>query len=478
MSNPDDAVSSSRQMDAAPAIRRLLFVSDAAVADADLLPPAVRAIIDAAAELYVLTPTLPGRLAWLADDVDRFRHYADERLDAVLSHMHAIDADADGEAARGSVMTVVADAVTEFEPDHILIALHVSDHANWQERRLIEQVEHRFRLPVTTFAVDLAGHTPTADGPLLLCYDGSEDAKHAIEHAGRLLGGRDALVVTVWQGTPALGSLAFAGATDSMFNFAKVNRAAAERGGRVAADGVRIAEQAGLHAEPVAVEATGPVWRAIVEIADRHDAATIVMGCRGLTGLRSMLLGSVSSTIVHHADRPTLVIPKPARLPAAPAHAVPATTNEDTMAIAQREAEVVWEGNLARGAGALSSGSGALELPVTWASRTEQPGGNTSPEELIAAAHASCFAMALALVLGENHTPPEQMAVTAACTLDEVDGAPRITTAALTVRARVPGLDRAGLRRNVEQAAELCPVSNALRGNVEISVRDELDEAD
>ncbi len=149
------------------------------------------------------------------------------------------------------------------------------------------------------------------DGPLVICYDGSEDAKHAIEHAGSLLGGRDALVVTVWQGSPPLGSFAFAGATDSMFDFVEVNRAAAELGARVAADGVRIAEQAGLHAEPVAVEATGPVWKTIVDIADRNDAATIVMGSRGLTGLQSMLLGSVSSAVVHHADRPTLVIRQP-----------------------------------------------------------------------------------------------------------------------------------------------------------------------
>jgi lipoyl-dependent peroxiredoxin len=83
--------------------------------------------------------------------------------------------------------------------------------------------------------------------------------------------------------------------------------------------------------------------------------------------------------------------------------------------------------------------------------------------------------MALALVLGENQTPPERLTVTAACTLDEVDGAPRITTIELTVRARVPRLDTAGLRRNVAKAADLCPVSNALRGNVAITVREELD---
>jgi nucleotide-binding universal stress UspA family protein len=311
MSNPYGAASDSPPRDYTPAIQRLLFVSDAAVADVDELQPAVRAIIDAAAEIYVLTPTLPGRLAWLADDVDRFRHYADERLDTVLSQLHSIGADANGAAARGSILTVIVDAATEFEPDHILIALHVSNHAKWQEHRLVEHIEKRLGLPVTTFAVDPAGHTPAADGPLLLCYDGSEDATRAIEHAGRLLGGRDALVVTVWQPTPALGSLAFAGAIDSMFDFVEVNRAAAELGGRVAGDGVRIAEQAGLHAESLAVEATGPVWKTIVEIADRHDAATIVMGSRGLSGRRPMLSGSVSSAIVHHADRPTLVIWQP-----------------------------------------------------------------------------------------------------------------------------------------------------------------------
>ena len=308
MSNPNGIASDAPPTNPTPGIQRLLLVSDAAVADVDELPPVVRAIIDAATEVNVLTPALPGRLAWLADDVDRFRHYADERLDTVLSYMHAIGADAGGAARRGSVVTVIADAVTAFEPDHILIALHVTEHANWQERRLIEHVENRFRLPVTTFAVDLAGHTRTADGPLLLCYDGSDDAKHAIEHAGRLLGDRDALVVTVWQPTPALSGFASAGATDSTFDFVEVDRAAADLSERVARDGVRIAQQAGLHAKPVAVEASGPVWRTIVEIADLHDAAIIAMGSRGLTGLRPMRLGSVSSAIVHHADRPTLII--------------------------------------------------------------------------------------------------------------------------------------------------------------------------
>jgi lipoyl-dependent peroxiredoxin len=146
------------------------------------------------------------------------------------------------------------------------------------------------------------------------------------------------------------------------------------------------------------------------------------------------------------------------------------------MAIATRNAEMVWDGPLARGAGAVSSGSGALAaLPMTWASRTERPDGKTSPEELIAAAHAGCFAMALALVLGENHTPPERLTVNAACTLDEVDGAPKVTIERLSVGARVPGIEPAEFEQAVAKASALCPVSNALRGNVEIRVQSELE---
>lgn len=146
------------------------------------------------------------------------------------------------------------------------------------------------------------------------------------------------------------------------------------------------------------------------------------------------------------------------------------------MPIATREAEIVWEGPLASGTGTLSSGSGALgEVAVTWASRTERPDGKTSPEELIAAAHASCFAMALSLMLSEDHTPPERLTVSAACTLDEVDGAPRITTVELTTRARVPGLEQASFQQTVERAADLCPVSNALHGNVTILLSSELE---
>jgi nucleotide-binding universal stress UspA family protein len=149
------------------------------------------------------------------------------------------------------------------------------------------------------------------EGPLLIGYDGSEHAKHAIRSAARLLAVKDALVVTVWRPTADLDTFAWYGTTANMASFAELDRAGAEAGGRVAEEGAQIAREAGLIAESVAIEATPPVWKTIVETADLHDAAVIVMGSRGLTGLRSMLLGSVSNAVVHHTDRPTLVIHHP-----------------------------------------------------------------------------------------------------------------------------------------------------------------------
>ena len=145
------------------------------------------------------------------------------------------------------------------------------------------------------------------------------------------------------------------------------------------------------------------------------------------------------------------------------------------MATAERRAEVVWEGNLARGTGSFTVGSGAIgEQAVTWASRTERSDGKTSPEELIAAAHASCFAMALSNVLDGGGTPPERLHIEAVCTFDVENG--KVSSVDLDVRGRVPGLDAAGFQSAVEQGDEGCPVSNALRGNVEIRVTASLDE--
>ncbi len=118
----------------------------------------------------------------------------------------------------------------------------------------------------------------------------------------------------------------------------------------------------------------------------------------------------------------------------------------------------------------VTGASGALgELPVTWASRTERSDGKTSPEELVAAAHASCFSMALSHGLTEAGNPPEQLEVSAKVTLDQRDGAPTVTTSELTVTGSVPGIDQAGFEQAAADAGKNCPISRAL-GGVEISV--------
>jgi osmotically inducible protein OsmC len=135
------------------------------------------------------------------------------------------------------------------------------------------------------------------------------------------------------------------------------------------------------------------------------------------------------------------------------------------MAIAERTAETIWEGGLAQGHGAVRPKSGAFhELPVTWAARTEAPGGKTSPEELAAAAHSSCFSMALTLCLGERDIQPERLAVSSTVTLDEVDGKPTVVSSALVVHGRVPGLDPDGFQKAVDDAAALCPISRLFAG--------------
>jgi osmotically inducible protein OsmC len=148
------------------------------------------------------------------------------------------------------------------------------------------------------------------------------------------------------------------------------------------------------------------------------------------------------------------------------------------MAIAERTAQTIWQGTLAGGTGSIHPASGALgDLPVTWASRTAEPGGKTSPEELAAAAHSSCFAMALALRLGEHDATAERLTVTATVTLDEVDGTPTIVSSDLRVHGLVPGLDARGFQEAVDEAAALCPVSR-LFASAKISVTAALDPAE
>ena len=145
---------------------------------------------------------------------------------------------------------------------------------------------------------------------------------------------------------------------------------------------------------------------------------------------------------------------------------------------ATRTATVTWTGTLAEGSGTVSAGTSELftDLPVSWASRTESPDGRTSPEELLAAAHASCFSMALSGALARAGTPPDHVHVSATVTFDKVGEGWAVTRSELDVVGTVPGLDEAGFDAAAQNAKDNCPVSRALAGNVELSVSSTLED--
>ena len=137
-----------------------------------------------------------------------------------------------------------------------------------------------------------------------------------------------------------------------------------------------------------------------------------------------------------------------------------------------RFAETTWKGDLLTGAGTIDYvSSGAFtRMGVTWASRTEDHNGRTSPEELIAAAHGSCFSMAFASRLAKNGTPATKLDIRAVVTFDKGDAGWKIARSEITVRGDVPGIDAARFAELAEDAKENCPVSAALKGNVELVV--------
>lgn len=137
---------------------------------------------------------------------------------------------------------------------------------------------------------------------------------------------------------------------------------------------------------------------------------------------------------------------------------------------------MTWEGNLARGIGHISARSGAFEeLPYSAATRIGQPEGKTSPEELVAAAHAGCYAMSLAGELTAAGTPPVRLAVTATCTLDEVGGNHLIVAMDVKARARVPGIDEEAFQRVARAADDGCTISALVRASAVVSLEAELD---
>jgi lipoyl-dependent peroxiredoxin len=140
------------------------------------------------------------------------------------------------------------------------------------------------------------------------------------------------------------------------------------------------------------------------------------------------------------------------------------------MTTASRHATTIWDGDLTHGTGTVNRASEALhDLPVTYKTRIGRPDGQTSPEEPVAAAHSSCFSMALANLLTEQGHPPAHLDVSATVTLDDASGAPIITTSQVTVTGHVPGIDEAAFRDAAERAGAACPVSRALAG-VDITV--------
>jgi GABA permease len=131
---------------------RLLIAVGAAAESTEQVPGGVRVLLDQADEILVIAPALPDRLHWLASDTDKARMGADERLGTVLGQIREMGHDAKGTVGADDPLLAFADAIEEFGPDHILIAIRGVGEADWQERGLVEQILERFGLPVTVFA--------------------------------------------------------------------------------------------------------------------------------------------------------------------------------------------------------------------------------------------------------------------------------------------------------------------------------------
>jgi nucleotide-binding universal stress UspA family protein len=164
------------------------------------------------------------------------------------------------------------------------------------------------------------------NGPALLCFDGSDGARHAIERAGSLTGGGPAVVLTVWEsvgsavlrhGAPLPGQIGRETRALAEDVIEELDASTAAAADATAAQGAELAAAAGFDARPEARRALAgaaernvtTVWHAILEYADELDARVVVLGSRGLSGVRAALLGSVSYGVVHHSSRPLLVVP-------------------------------------------------------------------------------------------------------------------------------------------------------------------------
>jgi hypothetical protein len=132
---------------------RLLIAAGQQASGAEELPPGVRELIQAADEILVVTPALPTRFEWLASATDKSREQADDRLHAVLGHLEELGAEARGTVGADDPLLAFEDALADFPADHILIGFRARERSDWQERGLLDQLQERFGLPVTYFAL-------------------------------------------------------------------------------------------------------------------------------------------------------------------------------------------------------------------------------------------------------------------------------------------------------------------------------------
>ncbi len=145
---------------------------------------------------------------------------------------------------------------------------------------------------------------------------------------------------------------------------------------------------------------------------------------------------------------------------------------------ATRTATATYSGSLLEGSGTVTAGTSELfiDLPISWSTRSEGHGGQTSPEELLAAAHASCFSMALSNALARADMPPDHVHVSATVSFEKVDDKWTVTKSELDVVGTVPGIDEAAFEAAAASAKDNCPISRALAGNVELSVTATLED--
>jgi nucleotide-binding universal stress UspA family protein len=261
--------------------------------------------------VFHTTPAeLPGVLSDAALELDELDSEAAEKVvDDGVKLARSAGFDARPLTVRRATKTwrALIDAAEEISASALVCGSHGSSGVG---RVLLGTVSTALVHHASTPVLVVPGATTTGalTGPPLLCYDGSEGARRAISSAADLLAARRVLVAHFWESWVAEAP-ALAGVSGTVQGMAtELDEIADERSGKFTKEGVDVAETAGFDASGVSQRATGPTWRAVLDAADDHACAAIVIGARGLTGI-SAALGSVSNGVVHHSRRPVLVVP-------------------------------------------------------------------------------------------------------------------------------------------------------------------------